>query len=147
MVLLEDRLRTAGEVTKREFDRISDTVREKLENKYGKERVERMQNRVKANWEETVRKFNRAADSTGTEEAFRKAKRFSAEFLNNLAEAIKHAAENLEASLSDKITYHAGQIVDPGVYLCNTCSKFQEIKRRRKLTACPECKGTEFRLA
>lgn len=145
--MLEDGLRTAGQVTKREFDRVSDAVREKLESKYGKERVERMQNRVRANWEETVRKFNRAADSTGTDDAVRKAKRFSAEILGNLADAIRRAAENLEASLSDKITYHTGQVVEPGVYLCNTCSKFQEVKRRRKLSACPECKGTEFRLA
>jgi hypothetical protein len=147
LVMLEDGLRTAGQVTKREFDRVSDAVRAKMERRYGKERIERMQNRVKANWEETVRKLNSAAERVEADDAFRKAKRFSAEILEDLASAIKRAAENLEASLSDKITYHAGQIVDKGVFLCNNCSKIQEVKRRRKLSPCAECASTEFRSA
>jgi predicted RNA-binding protein YlxR (DUF448 family) len=64
-----------------------------------------------------------------------------------LAGALRRAAESLEASLSDKVTYHAGQVVDKGVYLCASCSKIQEAKRRRKLSPCSECGGSEFRMA
>jgi hypothetical protein len=147
LVLLEEGLRTAGRVTKREFDRVSEAVRDRLEKKYGKERVDQFQARVQANWKETVDKFNNATDRIRADESFKKGRNVGVQILENLAATIKKAAENLEASFSDKVTYHSGQIVDRGVFLCNTCSKIQEVKRRRKLSVCSECGGSEFRQA
>lgn len=147
LILLEEGLRTAGRITKREFDRVSDVVRDRLEEKYGKEKVERFHSRVQANWQETVNTFNSAADKIRTDDSFRKGKEIGVQILENLAASIKRAAENLEASFSDRVTYHSGQIVDKGVFLCNNCSKIQEVKRKRKLIACKECGGSEFRMA
>ena len=62
LVLLEEGLRTAGRVTKREFDHVSEAVRDKLEKKYGKERVDKLQTRVQANRQETVDKINKETD-------------------------------------------------------------------------------------
>ena len=147
LFLLEEGLRTAGRVTKREFDRVSDTVRERLEAKYGKEKVDAYHERVRTNWQETVNKFNSARERIAAEDSVRRGKEMGAQILGGLADALRRAAENLESSLSDKITYHAGQLVDKGVFLCNQCRKIQEIKRRRKISVCPECGSSEFRMA
>lgn len=147
LVLLEEGLRTAGRVTKREFDHVSEAVRDRLEKKYGKERVDQFQSRVQANWRETVDKFNNATERIRTDDSFKKGRDVGVQILENLAATIKKAAENLEASFSDKVTYHSGQVVDRGVFVCNTCSKIQEVKRRRKLSICSECGGSEFRQA
>ncbi|MCI0416282.1 zinc ribbon-containing protein [bacterium] len=145
LVLLEEGLRTAGRVTKREFDRVSEAVRERLEKKYGKERVEQFQSRVQANWQETVDRIYSAKDRIKADDSFKKGRDVGVQILENLAATIRKAAENLEASFSDKVTYHSGQVVDRGVFLCNNCSKIQEVKRRRKLSVCSECGGSEFR--
>ena len=147
VILLEQGLRTAGRVTKREFDRASDSIKQKLESKYGKEKVEEFSNRVKADWEQMAQKVQDTRVRFEADESFRKGKQIGVQFLEGLAAAIKRAADNLEASLSDKPTYHAGQIVDKGVFVCASCSKIQEIKRRKKLVPCPECGGSEFRMA
>jgi hypothetical protein len=147
VILLEEGLRTAGRITKREFDRVSETVKTKLEDKYGKEKVEDFSNRVKRDWENMIHKVQEARTKWQADESFRKGKQIGVEFLEGLASAIKRAADNLEASLSDKPTYHAGQAVDKGVFVCAGCSKIQELKRRRKIAVCPECGGSEFRLA
>ena len=147
VILLEEGFRTAGRITKREFDRASDTIKAKLETKYGKEKVEEFSNRVKADWEQMAQKVQEARVRFEADESFRKGKQIGVQFLEGLAAAIKRAADNLEASLSDKPTYHAGQVVDKGVFVCAGCSKIQEIKRRRKLAVCPECGGSEFRMA
>jgi hypothetical protein len=147
LILLEEGLRTAGRVTKREFDRVSEAVRERLEKKYGKEKVEQFHTRVQANWQQTVDRINNATDRIKVDDSFKKGKEIGVQILENLAAGIKKAAENLEASFSDKVTYHSGQIVDRGVFLCNSCSKIQEVKRRRKLSICQECGSSEFRQA
>ena len=147
VILLEEGLRTAGRITKREFDRVSETVKTKLEDKYGKEKVEDFSNRVKRDWEQMIQKVHEARAKWQADESFRKGKQIGVEFLEGLASAIKRAADNLEASLSDKPTYHAGQAVDKGVFVCAGCSKIQELKRRRKISVCPECSGSEFRMA
>lgn len=147
LTLLEEGLRTAGRVTKREFDRVSDVVRSRLEKKYGKEKVEEFHDKVRANWQETAEKLHSARQHLGAEESVRRGKELSVQILTGLADAIRKAAENLEASLSDKITYHSGQVVDRGVYLCNSCRKIQEVKRKRKLSVCAECGSSEFRMA
>jgi Zinc-ribbon containing domain len=147
VILLEEGLRTAGRVTKREFDRVSETVKTKLEGKYGKEKVDEFTGRVKANWEEMVQMVQDARVRFEKDESFRRGKQIGVQFLEGLASAIKRAADNLEASLSDKPTFHAGQVVDKGVFVCASCSKIQEIKRRRKIAICPECGGSEFRMA
>jgi hypothetical protein len=147
IILLEEGLRTAGRVTKREFDRVSETIKTKLEDKYGKEKVEEFTNRVKGDWELTVQKVHEARSRWKTDDSFRKGKQIGVEFLEGLASAIKKAAENLEASLADKPTYHSGQMVDKGVYVCADCRKIQEAKRRKKLVICQECGGSEFRMA
>src|SRR5262249_24214162 len=145
--VLEEGLRTAGRISKREFDRVSEKVKEKLEDKYGKEKVEEFTNRVRSNWQQMVDKMNGARQKIEKEDSFRRGKEIGVHILDGLASAIKRAAENLEASLSDKVTYHAGQVSDPGVYLCVSCRKIQEVKRRRKLSVCKECGGSEFRIA
>ena len=147
LILLEAGLRKAGSVTKREFDRISEEVQTRLEHRYGKERLEDFSNRVKANWQDVIHKLNEAGSKIEMTESFRKTKQAGAKVLENLAAGLKRAAENLEASLSDKVTFHSGQVVDKGVYFCLVCRKIQEIKRRRKLTNCPECGNYEFRQA
>jgi len=147
ITLLEAGLRTAGRVTKREFDRTAEAVKDRLEKKYGKEKIDDYTERAKSNWEDIVSKFRKAGDRIEIDESFRKGKEIGVQVLEGLASALKRAAENLEASLSDKVTYHTGQVVDKGVYLCIHCKKFQEIKRRRKLAICEECGGTEFRMA
>ena len=147
VILLEEGFRTAGRITKREFDRASDTIKTKLESKYGKEKVEEFSNRVKADWEQMAQRVQDARVRFESDESFRKGKQIGVQFLEGLAAAIKRAADNLEASLSDKPTYHSGQVVDKGVFVCASCSKIQEIKRRRKLAVCPECGGSEFRMA
>lgn len=145
LIVLEEGLRTAGRITKREFDRVAETAREKLENKYGQEKVDEFSERVKKNWQEVVDKFQNARTRFEDEGSVRKGKQVGVRLLEDLASVIKRAAENLEASLSDKLTYHAGQVVDKGVFLCVSCRKIQEVKRRRKLSACAECGGSEFR--
>lgn len=145
--MLEAGLRTAGRVTKREFDRACDNVRSRLERKYGKEKMEDLSERMKSNWEDTVQKIRRTGQKIEADEAFRKGKAIGVKILEDLAATLKTAAENLEASLSDKVTYHAGQTVDKGVYLCNQCRKIQEAKRRKKLPVCPECGSSEYRMA
>lgn len=147
ITLLEAGLRTAGRVTKREFDRAVDGARETLERKYGKEKLDRLSENVKNNWEETMQKMRNAGARIEADESFRKGKETAVKILQELSDTIKRAAENLEASLSDKVTYHSGQVVDKGVYLCNTCRKIQELKRRRKLPVCPECGSSEYRMA
>jgi rubrerythrin len=147
VILLEEGFRTAGRITKREFDRATETIKTKLETKYGKEKVEDYSNRVKADWEQMVQKFQEMRTRFEADESFRKGKQIGVQFLEGLAAAIKKAADNLEASLSDKPTYHAGQVVDKGVFVCASCSKIQEVKRRRKISVCPECGGSEFRMA
>ena len=147
VILLEEGLRTAGRITKREFDRASETIKSKLEHKYGKEKVEEFTNKVKVDWEEVVHKVQDARVKWQSDDSFRKGKQIGVEFLEGLASAIKKAAENLEASLADKPTYHAGQVVDKGVFVCADCRKIQEVKRRRKLSICEECGGSEFRMA
>lgn len=147
VILLEEGFRTAGRITKREFDRTTETIKAKLENKYGKEKVEDFSNRVKADWEQTVQKVQEMRIRLEADASFRKGKQIGVQFLEGLASAIKRAADNLEASLSDKPTYHAGQVVDKGVFVCAGCSKIQEVKRRRKISVCPECGGSEFRMA
>jgi len=147
VILLEESLRTAGRVTKREFDRVSETVKTKLEDKYGKEKVEDFSNRIKRDWENVIHKVQEARTKWQSDQSFRKGKQIGVEFLEGLASAIKRAADNLEASLSDKPTYHAGQMVDKGVFVCAGCSKIQELKRRRKIAVCPECGGSEYRMA
>ena len=147
VIVLEEGLRSAGRITKREFDRVSEKVKDKLESKYGKEKVEEFTNRTRTNWQQMVDKMNETRQKFEKEDSFRKGKEIGAQILNDLASAIKRAAENLEANLSDKITYHAGQVVDPGVYLCVDCRKIQEVKRRRKLSPCKECGNSEFRMA
>ena len=147
LILLEAGLRKAGNVTKREFDRVSESVQKKLESRYGKDKLEDFSTRVKANWQEVIHKLNEAGSKIEMNESFRKTKQAGARVLENIAAGLKRAAENLEASLSDKITYHAGQVVDKGVYFCLVCRKIQEMKRRRKLTNCPECGNYEFRQA
>jgi hypothetical protein len=147
LILLEAGLRKAGSVTRREFDRISEDVQRRLERRYGKERLEDFSSRVKANWQDVIRKLNQAGSKIEMTESFRKTRQVGARVLENLAEGLKRAAENLEANLSDKITYHAGQVVDKGVYFCVVCRKIQELKRRRKLPNCPECGNYEFRQA
>ncbi|MCI0413200.1 zinc ribbon-containing protein [bacterium] len=147
VILLEEGFRTAGRITKREFDRTAETIKAKLENKYGKEKVEDFSNRVKADWEQTVQKVQEMRIRLEADTSFRKGKQIGVQFLEGLASAIKRAADNLEASLSDKPTYHAGQVVDKGVFVCAGCSKIQEVKRRRKISVCPECGGSEFRMA
>jgi alanyl-tRNA synthetase len=147
LILLEAGLRTAGRITKREYDRIAENAKSKLQDKYGKERVEQFAERVKNNWEEMVQKFQNAREKFETEDSFRKGKEIGVQLLEGLASAIKRAAENLEASLSDKVTYHAGQLVDKGPYVCVSCKKIQEARRRKKLVVCAECGGSEFRSA
>lgn len=147
LILLEDGLRTAGRITKREFDRVSESVRAKLEQKYGKERIDEFHTRIRNNWQDVVKKFDSARRRLETDDSLRKGKEIGVQILESLAAAMKRAAENLESSLSDKVTYHAGQVVDKGVFLCNGCSRIQEVKRRRKLTPCPECGSSEYRQA
>jgi hypothetical protein len=147
VIVLEEGLRTAGRITKREFDRVSEKVKTKLETKYGPEKVDEFTNRVRSNWQQMVDQMNEARTRFEKEDSVRKGKEIGVQILDNLASAIKKAAENLEASLSDKVTYHTGQVVDPGVYLCVDCRKIQEVKRRRKLSACKECGNSEFRMA
>jgi len=147
LIILEEGLRTAGRITKREFDRVSETAREKLERKYGKEKVDDFSARVKNNWQEMVDKIQETRTRFEQEDSFRKGKEIAAQVLDGIAAAIKRAAENLEASLSDKVTFHAGQIVDKGAYVCVSCKKIQETKRRKKLVPCEECGGSEFRQA
>jgi hypothetical protein len=147
LILLEDGLRTAGRITKREYDRVSESVRAKLERKYGKERVDAFHARLRNNWEDVVQKFESARRKLETDDSLRKGKEIGVQILESLAAAMKRAAETLESSLSDKVTYHAGQVVDKGVFLCNGCSRIQEVKRRRKLTPCPECGSSEYRQA
>ena len=147
LTLLEAGLRTAGRVTKREFDRACDSVRSTLERKYGKEKMENLSERMKSNWEETVHKIRQAGQKIEADESFRRGKEIGVKILEELANTLKTAAENLEASLSDKVTYHTGQMVDKGVYLCNQCRKIQEVKRRKKLPVCPECGNSEYRMA
>jgi hypothetical protein len=147
LTLLEAGLRTAGRVTKREFDRACDGVRVTLERKYGKEKIENLSERMKNNWEETVQKLRETGQKIEADESFRRGKAIGVKILEDLAATLKSAAENLEASLSDKVTYHAGQAVDKGVYLCNQCRKIQEAKRRKKLPVCPECGNSEYRMA
>src|ERR1041384_2779884 len=118
LTLLESGLRTAGRVTKREFDRVAELTRDKLEKKYGKEKLDEFTERAKANWREMADKIEQARVRIEAEESFRKGKQIGVQLLDGLATAIKRAAENLEASLSDKVTYHSGQIVDKGVYVC-----------------------------
>jgi zinc ribbon family protein len=122
-------------------------VKAKLQDKYGKEKVDEFTNKVKADWEEVVHKMQQARAKWQSDDSFRKGKQIGVEFLEGLASAIKKAAENLEASLADKPTYHSGQVVDKGVFVCADCRKIQEVKRRRKLSICEECGGSEFRLA
>ena len=147
LILLEAGLRTAGRITKREYDRIAENAKTRLENKYGKERVDQFSDRMKSNWEEIVQKFQSARVKIEHEDSFRKGKEIGVQVLEGLASAIKRAAENLEASLSDKVTYHAGQLVDKGPYVCVSCKKIQEARRRKKLLVCAECGGSEFRSA
>jgi rRNA maturation endonuclease Nob1 len=147
VILVEEGLRTAGRITKREFDRVSDTVKTKLEDKYGKEKVEDFSARAKRDWEQMVQQVHEARAKWQADESFRRGKQIGVQFLDGLASAIKRAADNLEASLSDKPTYHAGQSVEKGVFVCAGCSKIQELKRRRKIAVCPECGGSEFRMA
>lgn len=147
LVLMEEGLRTAGRITKREFDRVSEAVREKLERKYGKEKLHQFHTRLQNNWQEVVEKFDSARRRIESDDTWKKSKEVGVQVLESLATAIKRAAENLESRFSDKVTYHSGQVVDKGVYLCNGCSKIQEVKRRRKLSACAECGSTEFRAA
>ena len=147
VILLEAGLRTAGRITKREFDRVSETVKSKLEDKYGRDKVEDFSNRAKKDWEQMIQKVNEVRAKWQADDSFRKGKQIGVQFLEGLASAIKRAADNLEASLSDKPTYHAGQMTDKGVFVCAGCSKIQEVKRRRKLSVCPECGGSEFRMA
>lgn len=147
ITLLEAGLRTAGRITKREFDRACDGVRERLEQKYGKDKMEHLSERIKNNWQETAQRLREAGQKIEADEAFRRGKEIGVRILEELAATLKRAAENLETSLSDKVTYHAGQVVDKGVYLCNQCRKIQEIKRRRKLPVCPECGMSEYRMA
>lgn len=147
LILLEDGLRSAGRVTKREFDRVSESVRAKLEQKYGKERIDDFHARMRNNWQDVVQKFDSARRKFEGDDSIRKGKEIGVQILESLAAAMKRAAENLESSLSDKVTYHAGQVVDKGVFLCNGCSRIQEVKRRRKLTPCPECGSSEYRQA
>jgi hypothetical protein len=146
LILLEEGLRTAGRITKREFDHVSDVVKEKLEKKYGKERVEEFHGKIRANWQETVGRMNSVRDRIIAEDSFRRGKEIGVQLLTGLADTIRRAAENLEASLSDRVTYHAGQVMDKGVFVCNNCRKIQELKRRRKLSVCPECGSSEFRM-
>ncbi len=147
VILLEEGLRTASRITKREYDRVSERVKEKLETKYGKQKVEDFSNRVKTDWEQMVHKVREMRTKIEVDQSFRKGKKIGVEFLEGLAATIKKAAENLEAGISDKPTYHAGQIVNKGVFLCASCSKIQEVKRRRKLSVCQECGSSEFRAA
>jgi|GEM_PF-2836884 len=147
VILLEEGLRTAGRITKREFDRVSETVKAKLEVKYGKEKVEEFSDRVKSDWEQMIHKVQEVRAKWQSDESFRKGKQIGVQFLEGLASAIKRAADNLEATLSDKPTYHSGQMADKGVFVCAGCSKIQEVKRRRKLSVCHECGGSEFRMA
>jgi hypothetical protein len=147
VVLLEQGLRSAGRITKREFDRTAESIKTKLEAKYGKEKVDQFSDRVKGDWEQAVQKMHEVRTRLEADESFRKGKQIGVQFLEGLAAAIKKAADNLEASLSDKPTYHAGQVVDKGVFVCAQCSKIQEIKRRKKLLICTECGGSEFRSA
>ena len=147
VVLLEEGFRSAGRITKREFDRVSDKVKQRLENKYGKEKVEDFTSRVRSDWQQVIDKMNQARQKLETEESIRKGKEIGVQILDGLSSAMKRAAENLEASLSDKVTYHSGQVIDKGVYLCVRCRKIQEVKRRRRLSACKECEGSEFRQA
>lgn len=147
LVLLEEGLRSAGKITKREFDRVSERVKARLERKYGKERLEDFSARLKDNWQEVVDKLYQTRDRLEANKSIRKGKEIGVQILEGMAGAIKRAAENLEASLSDKVTYHSGQVVDKGVFLCIHCSKIQELKRRRKLAVCPECGSSEFRMA
>jgi len=147
MVLLEEGLRSAGRVSKREFDRVSEAVKARLEQKYGKERVEEFSSRVRTNWQDFAKKVEDARMRVEAEEAFQRGKKIGAQILEDLGNALQRAARNLEASLSDKVTYHAGQVVDRGVYVCANCSKIQEIKRRRRLAVCSECGSSEMRLA
>jgi hypothetical protein len=147
LILLEEGLRSAGRVTKREFDRVNESVRQRLERKYGKEKVDQFSNRIKADWEDVVQKMNDMRARLEAEEAFRRGKQIGVQVLENLASAFKRAAENLEATLSDKVTYHAGQVVDKGAYVCIDCKKIQDVRRRKKLTICPECGSSEFRMA
>ena len=147
VILLEEGFRTAGRITKREFDRASDRIKTRLESKYGKERVEEFSNRVKSDWEQVAQRVQDARLRLEKDESFRRGKEIGVQFLGGLASAIKRAADNLEASLSDKPTYHAGQVVDKGVFVCASCSKIQEIKRRKKLAICVECGSSEFRMA
>jgi hypothetical protein len=147
MILLEEGLRSAGRVTKREYDRVSEAVKARLEKKYGKEKVEEFSGRIRTNWQDFAKKFEEARMRVEAEEAFDRGKKIGAQMLEDLGNALKRAARNLEASLSDKVTYHAGQVVDRGVYVCANCSKIQEMKRRRKLAVCPECGSSEMRLA
>jgi rubrerythrin len=122
-------------------------VQSRLERRYGKERLADFSNKVKSNWKEVVQKVNHAGNKIEMNESFRKTKKAGARVLENIAAGLKKAAENLEASLSDKITYHAGQVVDKGVYFCLVCRHIQEMKRRRKLPNCPECGNYEYRQA
>ena len=147
LFLLEEGLRTAGRITKREFDRVSEAVKERLEKKYGKEKVGEFHGRIRSNWQDTVERMHSLRDRIAAEDSVRRGKEIGIQILTSLADTIRKAAENLEAGLSDKVTYHAGQIVDKGVYLCNDCRKIQEVKRRRKLSACAECGNSEFRMA
>lgn len=146
LILLEEGLRTAGRISKREFDRVSEVVKSRLERKYGKEKVEEFHNRVRNNWQDTVNRMNSMREKVAAEDSVRRGKEIGVQILTGLADTIRKAAENLEASLSDKVTYHTGQVVDKGVFLCNNCRKIQEVRRRRKLSACPECGGSEFRM-
>lgn len=147
LILLEEGFRTAGRITKREFDRASESIKDRLEDKYGKEKVEEFTQRVKKDWRQMVDSVQQQASKIDAEDSFRKGKEIGVQILENLAAAIKKAAESLEASLADKVTYHSGQVVDKGVYFCIDCRKIQEVKRRRKLSVCKECGRTEFRMA
>src|SRR4029453_1314364 len=101
LILLEAGLRKAGSVTRREFDRISEDVQRRLERRYGKERLEDFSSRVKANWQDVIRKLNQAGSKIEMTDSFRKTRQAGARVLENLAEGLKRAAENLEANLSD----------------------------------------------
>lgn len=68
-----------------------------------------------------------------------------AQVLLKLVLKIKDAAEAVESNLAGAMTYHRGEHVPGGHFLCASCSKEVVLDVSRRIPACPTCGKGEFR--
>lgn len=141
--VLRENLERAGMITEEVFDRALNESREwalKFKDNH-QEEISKVAEFIRRDWQEGMRSTGEQARKTLDPD------RLQAGLLGLLLKLARTAGEWLEAvagRLSERLTYHAGEIAGAGTLACNGCGRQLKFDKPTPIPECANCGGNTF---